>query len=59
MRMHRQLTFPYDCRCAQALKGLSDDDLKELGVVKMGPRSKLKQRVHPSVNALTFGSLPL
>jgi hypothetical protein len=38
-----QLAFPRSA-CGQALIGLSDDDLKELGL-KMGQRSKLKKRV--------------
>jgi hypothetical protein len=37
---------------AQALIGLSDDNLKQLGVVKIGLRSKLKQRAVAIVNSV-------
>lgn len=36
----------------EALIGLSDDNLKQLGVVKIGLRSKLKQRAVAIVNSV-------
>ena len=56
-----RLSYPNSWQCcsshvvggmAQALIGLSDDNLKQLGVVKIGLRSKLKQRAVAIVNSV-------